>query len=79
MSDEPTPQSNVIPILIVFILIAAVAGVLYAKHVRDGGEAESGAIKSQCPCSGHLAPAASAGNDLVPPPPPPPVADAGAQ
>lgn len=77
MSDEPTPQSNVIPILIVFILVAAVAGVLYAKHVRDSREAESGAIKTQCPCSGHLAPAASAGNDMVPPPPP--VADAGAQ
>jgi hypothetical protein len=65
MSDEPTPQSKIIPILIVFILAAAVAGVLYAKQVRDGGESESSAIKKQCPCSAHAAP--------------PPVADAAEQ
>ena len=52
MGADPAQKTLFIRIAIVIILLAAVAGVLYAKHTR-GTDAAAKAKAPRCPCSAH--------------------------
>lgn len=52
MAADSAQKTLLVRIAIVAILLAAVAGVLYAKHTR-GSDAAAKANAPRCPCSAH--------------------------